>query len=175
MADDTRPQAKLPPDTLTQRIGVLARREVEARILAPVIDALGEKFGREAVIEVVKQAVVEIAHTQGRELAVSMNGSGSDEFADSMQFWSKDDALQFDVIKHDNETLDFNVTRCRYAEMYGALGIPELGAVFSCNRDYAMVGGFNPEAKLTRTQTIMEGASHCDFRFQFPGRDSDPS
>ena len=41
------------PDTLTQEIGVLVRREVEARILAPVIDALGEKFGREAVIEVV--------------------------------------------------------------------------------------------------------------------------
>ena len=47
------------PDTLTQEIGVLVRREVEARILAPVIDALGEKFGREAVIEVVRDAIVE--------------------------------------------------------------------------------------------------------------------
>ncbi len=175
MADDTKQQGDVPPDTLTQRIGVLTRREVEARILAPVIDALGEKFGREAVIDIVKQAVVEIAHTQGRDLAVSMNGCGSDEFVDSMQYWSKDDALQFDVLNHDNETLDFDVTRCRYAEMYRALGIPELGAVFSCTRDYAMVAGFNAEAKLTRTQTIMEGASHCDFRFQFPRRDGDSS
>ena len=59
----------------------------------------------------------------------------------------------------------------RYAEMYSALGIPELGAVFSCNRDYAMVGGFNADAKLRRTQTIMEGASHYDFRFRFPQPD----
>ena len=28
-----------------------------------------------------------------------------------------------------------------------------------------MVRGFNPDLKLTRTQTIMQGASHCDFRF----------
>jgi hypothetical protein len=28
-----------------------------------------------------------------------------------------------------------------------------------------MIAGFNPDLKLTRTQTVMEGASHCDFRF----------
>jgi hypothetical protein len=28
-----------------------------------------------------------------------------------------------------------------------------------------MIDGFNPDLKLTRTQTVMEGASHCDFRF----------
>lgn len=32
------------PDTLTQRIGVLARRETEARVLAPVIEAMAEEF-----------------------------------------------------------------------------------------------------------------------------------
>jgi hypothetical protein len=35
----------LPPDTLNQ-IGVLKRREIEARILAQIIDALGKEFGR---------------------------------------------------------------------------------------------------------------------------------
>ena len=34
-----------------------------------------------------------------------------------------------------------------------------------CNRDHAMIEGLNPDLKLTRTQTVMEGASHCDFRF----------
>ena len=66
------------------------------------------------------------------------------------------------------DRLDFNVTRCRYAEMYRALGIPELGSMLSCNRDYALIDGFNQEAVLNRTQTIMEDASHCDFRYVFP-------
>lgn len=51
--------------------------------------------------------------------------------------------------------------------MYRALGVPELGALFSCNRDYALINGFNPAASLERTQTIMQGATHCDFRYDF--------
>ncbi|HSC72405.1 MAG TPA: L-2-amino-thiazoline-4-carboxylic acid hydrolase, partial [Candidatus Methylomirabilis sp.] len=50
--------------------------------------------------------------------------------------------------------------------MYRALGIPELGAVLSCGRDYALGDGFNPDLQLTRTQTIMEGAPFCDFRYR---------
>jgi hypothetical protein len=50
--------------------------------------------------------------------------------------------------------------------MYRALGVPELGALLSCNRDAALIEGFNPAVKLTRTQTIMNGASFCDFRYE---------
>jgi len=90
-----------------------------------------------------------------------------------LQYWTKDDALKLDVLEKNESTLNFNVVRCRYSEMYRELGIPELGAVFSCNRDYALIEGFNPEAKLTRTQTLMEGQSHCDFRYEFPLKDPD--
>lgn len=57
------------------------------------------------------------------------------------------------------------VTRCRYAEMYRALGIPELGETLSCSRDAALIEGFNPEVEFTRSQTIMQGAACCDFRY----------
>jgi len=69
-------------------------------------------------------------------------------------------------LAEDEEQFHFNVTRCRYAELYKALGVPELGATLSCNRDFALIEGFNEDVALTRTQTIMEGASHCDFRYQ---------
>jgi hypothetical protein len=62
--------------------------------------------------------------------------------------------------------LSFNVTRCRYAEMYRSLGLEDLGGSLSCARDFALVEGFNPEIELKRTQTIMEGAAYCDFRFK---------
>lgn len=156
------------PDTLTQKIGVLTRREVEARILAPVIDALGDRFGRDEVIEVVSDAIIKLSQQQGDDLAGVMEGRDCAAFESSLQYWTKDDALKLDVKARDERTLDFNVVRCKYSEMYRELGIPELGAVFSCNRDYALIEGFNPDAKLTRTQTLMEGKSHCDFRYEFP-------
>ncbi len=157
-----------PVDNLNQKIGVLTRREVEARILAPIVDALGEKFGREQVIEIVRDTIINIAQTQGAELSDALGGDGAAEFQDSLAYWTKDDALVLDVLNDSAEVLDFNVTRCRYAELYKSLGIPELGAVLSCNRDAALIDGFNGKATFTRTQTIMEGASFCDFRYTFP-------
>ena len=74
-------------------------------------------------------------------------------------------STDIELIGKSEERLDFNVTRCRYAEFYKELGLPELGYLFLCNRDFAMVKGFSPSLSLTRTQTIMEGAGHCDFRF----------
>jgi predicted ArsR family transcriptional regulator len=154
-----------PPDTLNS-IGVLKRREIEARILAPLLQALGERFGREEVLAIARQVIIQIAQQQGAALAESMGGDSIQHFADSLDNWTKDDALQIEVLVQDEDRLYFNVTRCRYAELYRALGIPELGALFSCNRDATLIQGFNPEITFSRTQTIMEGAPFCDFRYQ---------
>jgi len=160
-------QQQAPLDRLNATIGVLTRREVEARILAPLIDALCEEFDREKVLEVVRDTIIRLAQEQGAELAEIMGGSSCTQFADSLQYWTKDNALEIDVLEQTDEKFSFNVTRCRYAELYQSLGIPELGALLSCNRDFALIDGFNPDASLTRTQTIMSGASCCDFRYTF--------
>jgi hypothetical protein len=158
-----------PPDTMNAQIGVLARREVEARILAPIIDALAGEFGRTRVVEIVRDAIIDIAHQQGAQLVTTMGGNTVTEFAASLTFWTQDNALELDVLEQGDDAFAFNVTRCRYTELYRALGIPELGAVLSCNRDGALIEGFNPGIDLTRTQTIMQGAAYCDFRYQRSG------
>jgi L-2-amino-thiazoline-4-carboxylic acid hydrolase len=155
----------LPPDTLNE-IGVLKRREIEARILAPLVDAFAGEFGRERVVEIAQTVIVQIARDQGRALAKHMGGNTLAHFVTSQANWRKGDALTIAVLHVDDTAYDFDVTRCRYAEMYRALGIPELGAVLSCGRDFALGDGFNPDLKLTRTQTIMEGAPCCDFRYR---------
>ena len=158
-----------PPDNLNAKIGVLTRREAEARILKPIIEALSDEFDREKVLEIVRQTIIRLAQEQGAELAAMLGGSSSDHFMESLAYWTKDDALEIEVLAHDAETLHFNVNRCRYAELYKSLGLEELGATLSCNRDFALINGFNKEATLERSQTIMQGATHCDFRYQFKG------
>ena len=166
MSQNPAPKPELPPDTLNARIGVLTRREVEARMLAPLIEALGAEFGRERVIAVVRDTIVRIAQEQGAALAEAMGSDGLPAFADSLSSWTRDNALEIEVLEESEDAFDFNVTRCRYAELYRALGVPELGAVFSCNRDGALIEGFNPGVEFTRTQTIMQGAPFCDFRYR---------
>jgi len=156
-----------PPDTLND-VGVLKRREIEARIVAPLIERLGEEFGADRVTEIAREVVVDVAMTQGGELAGALGGNDLDAFANSMENWTKGGALEMEVVEKTDDVFAFNVTRCRYAEMYQALGVPELGALFSCNRDGTMVEGFNSNINFERTQTIMGGASHCDFRYTLP-------
>ncbi len=155
-----------PPDRLNAEIGVLKRREIEARLVGPLVDALGEEFGRERVLEVLRRVIVQIAHRQGAALVDQTGGAGLENFAAVREQWQRGNALETDLLEQNAERLSFNVTRCRYAEMYQALGIAELGAALSCNRDFALIQGFNPDVKLTRTQTLMGGATHCDFRYE---------
>jgi hypothetical protein len=145
-------------------VGILTRREIEARILAPVLEALGCEFGRERVIEVARDAVAGIATAQGRAMAAAGDTSLPAFFA-RWEPWTRDGALELRVIEATEATLAFDVTRCRYAEMYRALGIPELGEVLSCQRDAALIDGFAPDVTFTRTQTLMQGAGCCDFRY----------
>ena len=152
-------------DTLNE-VGVLKRREIEARILAPLIGAFATEFGRERVLEIARGVIVQIAREQGRSLAEQMGGNSLARFVTSKENWVKGDALSMEVRQVSDSAYDFDVTRCRYAEMYRVLGISELGAVLSCGRDFAWGEGFNPDLKLTRTQTIMEGAPCCDFRYR---------
>ncbi|MGQ0601835.1 MAG: L-2-amino-thiazoline-4-carboxylic acid hydrolase [Anaerolineales bacterium] len=152
------------PDTLNT-IGVLKRREIEARILAPYVEALAAEFGRERVVEILRGVIINVARQHGAALAEHMGDNSLGPFRAATEAWKKDDALTIEVLEQTGDRYAFNVTRCRYAEMYHALGIPELGAVLSCNRDFTLIEGYNPDVELTRTQTLMQGASHCDFRY----------
>jgi len=163
--DSTKKPAPL--DNLNAKIGVLTRREVEARILSPVIEALGESFGRDQVLSVVQRTIVKIAREQGADFSKQMGNNSLQDFSKTLEFWTRDDALNIEVIEQSEDVLSFNVTRCRYAELYDSLGIGDLGTIFSCARDFALIEGFNPDVSLTRTQTIMEGAPFCDFRYRF--------
>ncbi len=156
------------PDELSQKLGVLTRRETEARIVAPLVDALASEFGRERVLTVVADTIVRLAREQGSELA-ERYGSDVEAFLKVLDIWNQGDALEIDMIESSETRLDFNVTRCKFAELYQDLGIADLGAVLSCNRDFSLIEGFNTKARLERKHTIMAGAPCCTFRYSFPG------
>jgi hypothetical protein len=154
----------LPLDTLNE-IGVLKRREIEARIIGPFVDALAKEFDREHVLAILSETIINIARQQGAQRAAQVGDNSLLAFSESAGDWRKGNALEIEILEQTEARYDFNVTRCRYAEMYRSLGLADLGAVLSCNRDYSLVEGFNPEIQLVREQTIMKGAPCCTFRY----------
>ena len=86
------------PDRLNE-LGVLNRREIEARILGPVLESLGQEFGHQAVLEIVQRVVIWIARQQGAALVESMGGACLLHFAASLENWKKDGALEIEIIE----------------------------------------------------------------------------
>jgi len=148
-----------------ESVDLLTRREIEARVVAPILDRFANELGRAHALNSARSVIEGIAREQGAKLAEAMQSRSLERFAGTLEMWKKGGALEIEMLEQSQYKLSFNVTRCRFAEMYRELGIEDLGIILSCNRDFALIEGFNPDAILTRTQTIMEGADHCDFRF----------
>ncbi len=152
-----------------KHLPLLEQRKIEARVLAPMIRAFEEELGKEKTHALVGKVIRGLAREAGEDIAKELEGTPMEKITSLLPRFNEGDALEMDVLKQDASRYEFNVTRCRFAEFYKELGIPELGQLLSCNRDSALSEGISSELELERSQTIMEGASHCDFRFRLKG------
>jgi L-2-amino-thiazoline-4-carboxylic acid hydrolase len=150
------------------RLGILEQRRIEAAFAKGVFEEMKAELGEAQAKAILSRAVVRLAKSTAAEMAKEGPGGQPSlaHFIALQPLWTKGDALRIETLRHDETTYDFNVTRCRYAEMYKDMGIADLGAVLSCNRDGAFCEGYDARLKLERTQTIMGGATHCDFRYR---------
>jgi L-2-amino-thiazoline-4-carboxylic acid hydrolase len=148
-------------------LGILARRRIEAGIIAPIYREMRQAIGEDKARDILRRAIRRAAIDAGAEMASRAEGGADlESFKAILPLWTRDDALTIEVLDDKPGVLDFNVKRCRYAETYRAMGLGDIGDILSCNRDGAFCEGYDPRINLTRTQTIMSGASHCDFRYR---------
>lgn len=148
-------------------LGILARRRIEAEIIKPIYQILVREIGKTRAQNIIGEAIEQAAINAGREFArKEPDGANLQTFIELQYLWEKDDALNVRVINADDKQYNYDVTRCRYAEMYQEMGIGEIGHLLSCARDEKFIVGYAPDVELTRTSTIMSGASCCDFRYR---------
>ncbi len=146
-------------------LGVFERRRIKAAVLGPMLNAFKDRFGESETRETATEVITQIAREQGAEMAQFLGGNDLETFAANKDPWRKGGALDVEELERNEQAYSFNVTRCGYADMYRKMGYGDLGDIFSCTRDFEFSTGFNPKIKLTRTQTIMKGASFCNFRY----------
>lgn len=150
-----------------EQLPILEQRRIEARVIKPIYDEMVARLGIETAQAILGAAIEKAAIAQGRSFAEASGGQlGIDGFADIQRHWTANGALEIEQVGRTADRLDFNVTRCRYSEMYREMGLGDIGHLLSCNRDGTFCQGFDPRITLERTQTIMGGAPHCDFRYR---------
>ena len=93
----------------------------------PLLRAFADEIGEERTLAIVARVIRGLAHESGAELARRLGEHTLEAFARSLDRWRENGALELDVLEQSATHLSFNVTRCRYAEMYRALGLQDLG------------------------------------------------
>ena len=148
-------------------VSVLEQAKIQAQVLVPLVKALQAELGKERANKLVRKAVGDVYRGYGEAFwrAKSERNVGK-AIASAFSAFARDDALDYRVTEQSEDAFVLEVARCGYAEFYKELGEPELGFLLVCTADFATAEGFGPDVKLTRTQTIMQGASHCDFRYR---------
>jgi hypothetical protein len=145
---------------------VIEQTKIQARVLVPLVKALQKELGEERANVIVRKALGDMFRKLGEEFwRKRKTQSVGENMAAAFGAFSKDGALELQVLKNADDAFEVNVSGCRYAEFYKALGEPELGFLLVCGSDFPMAEGFGAGVELKRTQTIMQGASHCDFRY----------
>ena len=152
-------------------VPLIVRREIEALAIAPLYEAFVRELGRERADAIVESAVAEMGTAAGKALAAEKPEGVSPlaYYHDvAIPRFSAGDAMEWSRIELDEEaeTLEMDATRCEFAEMYRRLGLEHLGTLLSCHRDPYLFRGLDPNLELTRTETLMEGCSRCNFRIQ---------
>lgn len=148
-------------------IPVIEQAKIQAQVLVPLVKALQTELGEERANALVRKALGDVYRRLGEQwLRAKDRRHIGNNMASAFASFAKGDAVDYHVRVQSEDTYDIDVTGCRYAQFYKELGEPELGFLLVCNLDFPFAEGFGPDIKLTRTQTIMQGASHCDFRYR---------
>jgi hypothetical protein len=147
-------------------VSVIQQAKIQAQILVPLVKTLQAELGEARANALVRKALGDTWRRYGEEFWRKKNENLGNAMASAFATYARDDALDYGVIEQSEDAFAINVTGCRYADFYKELGEPELGFLLVCSADYLVAEGFGPDVELTRTQTIMQGASHCDFRYR---------
>ncbi len=142
-------------------------REIQAPMVSSLIYGFAGEIGYEKAMKIARKVISEDAIESGKKMAQVYEGNTLTELSKIVkEVWADDDAIEIKMIKETDRELFFDVTYCGYAQIYEKMGIKDMGSTLSCVRDFSFLKGFNPQIELSRTQTIMEGAKYCDFRFK---------
>jgi hypothetical protein len=148
-------------------IPLIEQVKIQAQILVPLLKVLQAELGKERANDIVRKALGDLYRKYGEKWSRAQGARNlGEKGAAAFEMFAAGDALEYEVLKKTPDAFEANVTECRYAQFYRKIGASELGFLLTCSADFAHAEGFGADTKLTRTQTIMQGASHCDFRYR---------
>ena len=134
--------------------------KIQSRVLIPVVKALEAEIGRERAHALVGRAIAE----SWADFQAARAGDGDSHPARADGGFAF--PVESEVVERGEDVHGVNMTACAFADWFREIGEPEIGALLTCGVDFAVERRLRPDWEFRRTQTRMQGADHCDFRWR---------
>lgn len=144
-----------------KRDPILEATRIQARAVIPIVKALEAEIGKERAHAIVGKAIAEnyVAWREKRGFVENGHPREADDEAPAFP-------VEKDVVEDTDDAYGHNITGCAFADFFRSIGEPEIGALMTCGVDFAAEARMRPGWEFSRTQTRMQGAPHCDFRWR---------
>lgn len=144
---------------------ILEATKIQARAVIPIVKELEKELGKERAHEIVGRAIGNNYVAWRESRGFTPDAHPRTEAADGPDF-----PVEHEVVEDSDTAYGHNITGCAFADYFRSIGEPEIGALMTCNVDFPAEEKLRPGWEFTRTQTRMQGAPHCDFRWRLRRR-----
>lgn len=145
---------------MSEKVTALDAVKIQARVVIPIVRALEQELGIERARSIVDRAIAQSFSAWQAKAVATLNVHPRE--TDIGQLYP----VETEVVEDTESSFAVNMTRCRFAEYFRSIGAADVGTMLTCNFDSAAEPVLRPDWEFHRTQTIMAGASHCDFRWR---------
>ena len=156
-------------------ISLLEEVKMQASVLVPLLRTLREELGTERADALVKRSLRDWLRSVYERIGQQVDEPPRDKWGKVFGELSQrvGDDVDFEMLAVEEDRLEYNVTACRFAQFFKELGEPDLGSVLVCEMDVHIAELGGNDVEFTRTQTIMQGADYCDFRYRLSRGDAE--
>ncbi len=110
-------------DDISQ-LPTLLKRRIQAQVIGPIYAEMVAVVGEEAASAILDSAIRKAAIAEGKAFAAKAPGGVTSmaDFIKVYELWTHDGSLEIEVLEASDSAFNFDVTRCRYAEVLSSDG-----------------------------------------------------
>jgi hypothetical protein len=159
-------EADTPPHKFAADSGMTYEKAYQfayAREFIPMMKVLVDRVGLETIQDAASESVRRVAPARFAALP-----------ARDMAAWIAvlktpdplvDHVLTTEIVDESDTAVEVRITECLWAKTFREADAVDIGYACICHPDFAMAKAFNPNMRMIRDKTLMQGHTHCNHRW----------
>jgi len=153
-------------DELQIKLTYKQKVEREYINLIEFIQVLQTQMNNNELIILLKSYSKKVGETTGTYQASTSAVNSFESFVANFRPPNYENTLTFEVIKDTENEFELQVKECIWCKVFQEFGVDgEIGNATICNMDYHWIKSFNPDFKMERTKTLMQGDNLCNHKY----------